>query len=58
MKYPLFLIFSLLLTSAFPQKITTIPIESKYFALVLQTYKDDRLVTIYFGNILSISVEY
>lgn len=61
MKNQLLILCSMLaIGGVFAQKttITTIPIESKDFALVLQTDADGRLGTIYFGKKLSNPAEY
>lgn len=58
MKYSLPLLFLLLTTSIFSQSITTIPIETRDFALVLQTDQAERLGTVYFGKKLSNAGEY
>jgi len=59
MKYQLCLLcLTLLQLSVSAQKMTTIPIETRDFALVLQTDKDNRLGTIYFGKKLSNAAEY
>ncbi len=58
MKNQLILFFCLLSAGVFAQRATTISIESKDFALVLQTDKEERLGTIYFGKKLSNTTEY
>lgn len=58
MKNQLLLFFTVFAVSVFAQHTTTIAVESKDFALVLQTDKDERLGTIYFGKKLSNATEY
>lgn len=59
MKKPaLLFLFTLLVAGAFAQSVTTIPLVSKDFALVLQTDAEGRLGTIYFGKKLSNAAEY
>ncbi len=55
--FTLFLLF-LATTSTTAQQPTTISIETRDYALVLQTDKADRLGTIYFGKKLSNQAEY
>jgi len=58
MKFSFLFLLSLFAISVFAQKITTIPLETRDYALVLQTDKDNRLGTIYFGKKLTNAAEY
>ena len=58
MKYQLLPLFALLCANASAQKTATIPVETRDYALVLQTDKAGRLGTVYFGKKLSNAAEY
>jgi alpha-galactosidase len=58
MKHPLFLLCLLLTFNGFAQTTTTIPIETRDVALVLQTDQVGRLGTVYFGKKLANTAEY
>ena len=58
MKHPLFLLCLLLTFNGFAQTTTTIPIETRDVALVLQTDQVGRLGTVYFGQKLVNTAEY
>lgn len=58
MKYNLLSLFVLLATCLFSQTILTIPIETRDYALALQTDQESRLGTVYFGKKLSNPAEY
>jgi alpha-galactosidase len=54
----LLLLLMIVSASSFAQAIVTIPIETQKNALILQTDKDGRLGTVYFGKRLSNKLEY
>lgn len=58
MKHLIVLLLSLCGIGVFAQKTTTIVVETQQYALALQTDKDNRLGTIYFGKKLSNAAEY
>jgi alpha-galactosidase len=58
MKHFTLLLLSLLTSSLFAQKTTTIPIETKDYALILQTDEIGHVGTIYFGKKLANTAEY
>jgi alpha-galactosidase len=58
MKHFTLLLLSLLTSSLFAQKTTTIPIETKDFALILQTDAVGHVGTIYFGKKMANTAEY
>jgi alpha-galactosidase len=58
MKHFTIILLTLLTSSLFAQKTTTIPIETKDYALILQTDEVGHVGTIYFGKKLANTAEY